>query len=455
MNNQFSNRSYIISISLVTVFILQHLLTLELSVTFTLFQFRIKKMEIEILQADQDAGTDGQLTDGTDGQLTDGTDGQLTDRTDGQTGSDGWSHEGRVSSSALTSRSFAHSRVSQPLGPQAPNDGKDLQVSMENGGLEMNSSANDTEVGMSEDMGTSSVKNPGRGRECGIFEEDANYRSTRLAAEDATVRYLAVLSQGVGSQEREGEGEQAIDDKLEQKAAENELEQRNAEIKQDQRATEMESTAEMDAELKASEGAFRTEPYSTEPNLQGAGDGEGDQNGEGFSSGDGASNQHDEQGGNGSEVDSKTMDHNFSSGFMTDAEDYETPRDVEQSQDDEMGMADSGEPSPEAAEAQQSRVFITESNQAGDEGSNISDVRAATPDWEEEGEENDGASVSDVCGVSQKHCPSSATSRPRPLTRSTLHEDIAPGHRAVVNTPVSYIHATDFNTEVIRNMESR
>ena len=107
MNNQFSNRSYNISISLGTVFILQYLLTLELSVTFTLFQFTIKKMEIEIPQADQDAGTDGQLTDWTDGQLT--------DRTDGQTGSDGWSHEGRVSSSALTSRSFAHSRVSQPL----------------------------------------------------------------------------------------------------------------------------------------------------------------------------------------------------------------------------------------------------------------------------------------------------------------------------------------------------
>ena len=135
-------------------------------------------------------------------------------------------------------------------------------------------------------------------------------------------------------------------------------------------------------------------------------------------------------------------------------EDSETPQYVEQSRDNGMGIADSEEPGPDT-DIQQDRVFITENTEPGGEGSDISDVRAETPNWEEEVEENDGASVSDICGVSQKHCRSSATSRPRPLTRSTLHEEIAPGQRAVVNTPVSYITATDFNAEVIRNMESR
>lgn len=407
-------------------------------------------MEIQIPMADQDTGTEG----------------QLTDRTGCQTVSDGWSREGHVSTSDLTSRSLALSRASQPVSHVVQlqrDDAGSSRVTMENGELEMNGSIHDTEF----DTRIGSLESPETGREVGLSDErslpEDTYRSTRLAAEEARDRYLAAPS--VDSQERETESEQGSEIP-EQKVPEIELEQASVEVESEPGAAEDAAETEQKS----------AEPIATAPCDDGGSsgtnveetvvDGDGDQNEEGFSNGDCNSNEPDDQGGKGSEAgsevaehnlgsDSEVPEHNLGSGFVS--EDADTPRGVEQSRDEDASqVADTAEPDAGTGAQQDGGVFLTESsNQPGDEGSDISDVRAETPDWAEEGEENDGASVSDVCGVSRKPGRSSATSRPRPLTRSTLHEDVAPGQRAVVNTPVSYLTATDFQAELARNVESR
>ncbi|KAL8570286.1 hypothetical protein ACOMHN_011308 [Nucella lapillus] len=128
---------------------------------------------------------------------------------------------------------------------------------------------------------------------------------------------------------------------------------------------------------------------------------------------------------------------------------------ISQIQEDEGGKNEDFE-KPESESG--GKVFLTENDNAEEEGSDISDVRAETPDWAEEEEEEEGrevGSVSDEGEAAQKQDCVSMNSQVRPLTRSTLHEDIAPGQRAVVNTPVSYYTATDFNPETVRNTESR
>jgi hypothetical protein len=120
------------------------------------------------------------------------------------------------------------------------------------------------------------------------------------------------------------------------------------------------------------------------------------------------------------------------------------------------GDDDGSEENNENDTDKRGKVFITESKADVEAGSDISDIRPRTPDWaDEDGDRNEVASLSDAGEtLSGKRTRFSAGSRPRPLTRSTVREEVAPGQRAVVNTPVSYLTTTDYNIDG-RALESR
>ncbi|KAK7096857.1 uncharacterized protein [Littorina saxatilis] len=426
-------------------------------------------MDIQIPLAEQDTGTEG----------------HPTDRSLTQTVSDGWSREGQASS--LTSRSLAPSGVSQALSSHtAVEDKADADVCTGND-LNEPASGDDTQ---GDEHTRIPLKSPGTERDNeNNFSEDT-YRSTRLAAEEATDRYLAALS-SADSQEGEQESVTTMETAEESAAAdseakntETESEQKTEEIGADDEQAEVEPSSTEQNEDDTSNGAQYEE--TSEANNENVIDidQENSENEESTlaenSSNKSDDNDNTEQPG----TDSKTVDHNSGSGFTAEAGDAETPRnpqDLEQNQDEipaeefdkledtqkgvflienaQQQNQDNEIPAEESnkLEDTQKGVFLTENarQEDQDDGSDISDVRANTPNWDEEGAENDAASLSDGGGVSQKPGRSSARSRMRPLTRSTMHGEVAPGRRAVVNTPVSFLTATDFHAEVIRNVESR
>ncbi|KAK7489864.1 hypothetical protein BaRGS_00018886 [Batillaria attramentaria] len=353
-------------------------------------------MEIQIPAAGQDSAADSLSTSGTGFQ----------------TGPDSWSREGHISTSA------AAAETQHGAFPQQQN-------------LVLDAESTETDLGVYEDTGTSTVgshaaddpslKMMGSSDVTSTVDEDAS--RTRLAAEEAADKYLA--APGSDSQGKDS-GSQA-----EEEGKPQEMQDSSSTGDREQ----METTPETDNRADAENGPEWSEMGAGQSCNPGTGD--ADSVKLGVAEGNSLQNT---QADDGSDSDSEER-----------VEENAVQETMER--DEETGSANENDDKENIGES--GRVFITENHDV-DEAGSISDVRADTPDWDETGDADDAASLSDVEEfISMKRTRSSAHSRVRPGTRSTIREEVASGHRAVANTPVSYYTTTDLNAEMYRNMESR
>ncbi|XP_076468189.1 uncharacterized protein LOC143299003 [Babylonia areolata] len=403
-------------------------------------------MEIQIPVADQDTATESQVTDRTDYFC------QPTDRTSCPTISDNWSREGQVSTAILTSRSQALSTVSQPaLHSMAETDAETGGFICDGDGSVVLSSVEDPQSTVGRDASVVNQEQPRSSGDDGVMEDPHHTdQSEGSAAEEHAGGSDATRGSCAGSDRQEGAGgedteipldmgqndtlDMGQNDSLDigQKGESLDMGQNGDTLYTGQNSNTLDITEESIAEAGLSEFQEACDDDDAEPSAQ----------------------QSQEQDFADSLVDQNSQ---ASGDYKGKEANLDTPGNKHKADDNDDDVDKKEESSRDLGKPQleeEGKVFLTENNHP-DDGSDISDARAETPDWAEDGEEKDGGSVSDEGQGCPKRDCLSVTSQGRPLTRSSLHEDVAPGLRAVVNTPVSYYTAVELNADTVRNVESR